>query len=123
VTLCEVYLGIDPDLDLWKYFFHVRCPQDPKVELTTSGSAVMHVKLGHITDLYPEIPVPRSMKLWRKKWFYPKAAVARGVDRDSPPVDVLQSPDPTTSDVKDEDVGVSRAQLPRPSLPRRAERG
>jgi hypothetical protein len=26
VTLCEAYLGIDPELDLWKYFFCVRCP-------------------------------------------------------------------------------------------------
>jgi hypothetical protein len=26
VTLCEAYLGIDPELDLWKYFFHVRRP-------------------------------------------------------------------------------------------------
>jgi hypothetical protein len=24
VTLCEAYLGIDPELDLWKYFFRVR---------------------------------------------------------------------------------------------------
>jgi hypothetical protein len=30
VTLCEAYLGINPDLDLWKYFFHVHHPQDPK---------------------------------------------------------------------------------------------
>jgi hypothetical protein len=24
VTLCEAYLGVDPDLDLWKYSFRVR---------------------------------------------------------------------------------------------------
>jgi hypothetical protein len=46
VTLCEVYLGINPDLDMWKYFFHVRRPQDPKAELTISRAAVIHVKLG-----------------------------------------------------------------------------
>jgi hypothetical protein len=23
VTLCEAYLGIDPEIDLWKYFFRV----------------------------------------------------------------------------------------------------
>jgi hypothetical protein len=28
VTLCEAYQGIDSELDLWKYFFHVRRPQD-----------------------------------------------------------------------------------------------
>jgi hypothetical protein len=26
VTLCEAYLGVDPDLDLWKYFFRVHHP-------------------------------------------------------------------------------------------------
>jgi hypothetical protein len=36
VTLCEDYLGIDPDLDLWKYFFHVHPPQDPEAKLTVS---------------------------------------------------------------------------------------
>jgi hypothetical protein len=50
MTLCETYLGIDPDLDLWKYFFHVWRPQDPKVELTTSGGVVIHVKSGHGVD-------------------------------------------------------------------------
>jgi hypothetical protein len=26
ITLCEAYLGVDPNLDLWKYFFRVRHP-------------------------------------------------------------------------------------------------
>jgi hypothetical protein len=26
VTLCEAYMGIDPQLDLWNYSFHVWCP-------------------------------------------------------------------------------------------------
>jgi hypothetical protein len=34
VTLCEAYLGIDPELDLWKYFFHVRGSQDAEAKLT-----------------------------------------------------------------------------------------
>jgi hypothetical protein len=25
IILCEAYLGVDPDLNLWKYFFHVHC--------------------------------------------------------------------------------------------------
>jgi hypothetical protein len=70
VTLCEAYLGIDPELDLWKYFFHVRRPQDPEAELMTSRGVVIHVKAGHGVDPYVEIPVPKSMKGWRKKWFY-----------------------------------------------------
>jgi hypothetical protein len=70
VTLCEAYLRIIPDFDLWKYFFRVRRPQDPEVELTISGGIVIHVKSGHGVDPYLEIPMPRSMKGWQKKWFY-----------------------------------------------------
>jgi hypothetical protein len=62
VTLCEAYLGIDPDLDLRKYFFHVRHPQDPKAELAISGGVVIHVKLRHGEDRYLEIPMPTSTK-------------------------------------------------------------
>jgi hypothetical protein len=62
VNLYEACLGIDPDLDLWKFFFHVRRLQDPKAELTTTGGAVFHVKLGHGVDPYLEIPMSRSMK-------------------------------------------------------------
>jgi hypothetical protein len=31
---------------------------------------IIHVKSGHGVDPYPEIPMPRSMKGWQKKWFY-----------------------------------------------------
>jgi hypothetical protein len=34
------------------------------------GGVVIHVKVGHGVDPYPEIPVPRSMKGWWMKWFY-----------------------------------------------------
>jgi hypothetical protein len=67
VTLCEAYLGIDPDQDLWKYFFHIHHLQDPEAELMIFEGAVIHVKLGHRVDPYLEIPMPRSMKGWRKK--------------------------------------------------------
>jgi hypothetical protein len=70
VTLCEAYLGINLDLDLWKYFFHVCHPQDPKMELMISGGTVINVKSGHGADPYLEIPMPRSMKGYLKKWFY-----------------------------------------------------
>jgi hypothetical protein len=61
-SLCEAYLGIDPDLDLWKYFFHIRHPQDPRAELTTFEGMVIHVKSGYGVDPYLEIPIPRLMK-------------------------------------------------------------
>jgi hypothetical protein len=72
VTLCEAYLGIGPKLDLWKYFFRVWDPQDPRAELMISRGAVIHVNVGHGVDPYLKFPMPKSMKGWRKKWFYLK---------------------------------------------------
>jgi hypothetical protein len=43
VTLCEAYLGIDLELDLWKYFFHIWHSQDLDAELTISRGADIHV--------------------------------------------------------------------------------
>jgi hypothetical protein len=31
---------------------------------------IIHVKSRHRVDPYLDIPMPRSMKGWRKKWFY-----------------------------------------------------
>jgi hypothetical protein len=42
-NLCESYLGIDPKFDLWNYFFRVRRPHDPDVELMIFGGVVIHV--------------------------------------------------------------------------------
>jgi hypothetical protein len=36
MTLCEAYMGVDPELDLWNNFFRVRHLQDPDAELTVS---------------------------------------------------------------------------------------
>jgi hypothetical protein len=57
---------------MWKYFFHVRCLQDPKAELTIFGGRVIHVKSGHRVDPYLEIPMSTLMKGWQKKCFYLK---------------------------------------------------
>jgi hypothetical protein len=91
VTLCEAYLGIDPEIDLWKYFFRVQHPQDLKVELTIFGGMVIHVKAGHEVDPYIEIPMPRSMKGWHKKWFYLRndASTSLLVFTDSCPIPLL----------------------------------
>jgi hypothetical protein len=43
ITLCEAYLGIDPNHDLWMYFFCVCHPQDPEAELMIFGAIVIHV--------------------------------------------------------------------------------
>jgi hypothetical protein len=64
VSLCEAYLGIDPEFDLWNYSFHVWHPTDPDIELTVSWGMVIHVKSGHGVDPYIDILMPRSMKGW-----------------------------------------------------------
>jgi hypothetical protein len=46
--------------------------QDPEAELAISGGAVIHVKSGHGVDPYLEIPIPRSMKGYWKRWFFLK---------------------------------------------------
>jgi hypothetical protein len=55
-------MGVDPEFDLWNYFFCVRRPQDTGM--------VIHVKSKHGVDPYFNIDMPRSMKGWRKKWFF-----------------------------------------------------
>jgi hypothetical protein len=70
MTLCEAYMGIAPHFDLWNYFFHVRCPQNPDAELTILGAWFFMSKSGHGVDPYFNIPIPRSMKGWQKMWFY-----------------------------------------------------
>jgi hypothetical protein len=74
VTLSEAYLGIDPQFNLWNYFIHVQHPQDPDTEVTISreGGEVILVKSRHGVNPYYDIPMPRSMKGWWKKWFYLK---------------------------------------------------
>jgi hypothetical protein len=61
VTLCKDYLGVNPELHLWKYFFRVRRLQDPEAELTISEGVVIHIKAGHGVHPYLEVPMPRSM--------------------------------------------------------------
>jgi hypothetical protein len=64
MTLCNAYLGIDPEFDLWNYLLRVRCPQDPEAEIMISRDTVIHVKSGHGVDPYLEILMPRMMKGW-----------------------------------------------------------
>jgi hypothetical protein len=70
MTLCEAYLDVDPEFDLWKYFFRIRRPHDLYMELTIFKGVVTHVKSRHVVDPYFDIAMPISMKGWRKKWVY-----------------------------------------------------
>ena len=68
VTLCEAYMGIEPHFDLWNYFFRVRRPKN-NAPLATSEGAVIYVKTGGNVTPYFELPLPKSMKGWRGRWF------------------------------------------------------
>jgi hypothetical protein len=37
VTLCEAYMGIDHDFELWNQFFHAWRPQDSDMKLAILG--------------------------------------------------------------------------------------
>jgi hypothetical protein len=69
MTLCEAYMGIDPELDMWKYFFRVQRPEESKAKLMIFSGTVIHVKVGHGVDPYLEVPMPRSMKGGRRNGF------------------------------------------------------
>jgi hypothetical protein len=66
VTLCEAYIGIDPHFDLWNNFFCIQRSQDEDAEIIVSRGVVIHAKSGHGVDPYFNIPMPKSMKGWRK---------------------------------------------------------
>jgi hypothetical protein len=71
MTLCEAYMRIDPQLDLWNYFFRVWRPRDlDDAVLIVSRDTIIHIKSGYGVNPYFNIPMPRLMKGWQKKWFY-----------------------------------------------------
>jgi hypothetical protein len=70
VILCEAFLEVDLEFNLWNYCFPVRHPQDLDIGLTISKGTIIQVKFGHGVDPYFNIPVPKSMTGWQKKWFY-----------------------------------------------------
>jgi hypothetical protein len=43
---------------------------EPESRADGLWGAVIHVKSVHEVDPYLNIPMPRSMKGWQKKWFY-----------------------------------------------------
>jgi hypothetical protein len=71
MTLCEAYMRIDPQLDLWNYFFRVWRPRDlDDAVLIVSRDTIIHIKSGYGVNPYFNILMPRLIKGWQKKWFY-----------------------------------------------------
>jgi hypothetical protein len=63
-------IGIDHHFDLQNHFFRFRCLQVSGTKMMVLGGMVIHIKSGHGIDTYFDIPMPRSMNEWWKKWFY-----------------------------------------------------
>jgi hypothetical protein len=68
ISLCELFLGIDPHFLLWRSLFWLR----PSVSLSKKpelGGAVISV---HAESRYLEFSMAASVQGWRTKWFYIK---------------------------------------------------
>jgi hypothetical protein len=64
VTLCEAYMGIDPNFDLWSPFFHVQLSQGEEA-MVLSGVDI-YVKSEHGVDPYICLPISESTDKWQK---------------------------------------------------------
>jgi hypothetical protein len=56
VTLCEAFLGVEPPLNMWSYFFWVRLQLDLSAGTTSLGSVDISVCTSPGTKPYFLIP-------------------------------------------------------------------
>ncbi|KAK1644440.1 hypothetical protein QYE76_062245 [Lolium multiflorum] len=66
VTLCEAFLGVQPNWALWKSIFFCRRNGSPNVAYNIGG-VVISVRP---TVDYFDVKLPDSVQGWRKKWLY-----------------------------------------------------
>ncbi|KAK1618635.1 hypothetical protein QYE76_024152 [Lolium multiflorum] len=66
ITLCEAFLGIQPNWALWKRIFFCRRNGSPNVAYNIGG-VVISVRP---TVDYFDVKLPDSVQGWRKKWLY-----------------------------------------------------
>jgi hypothetical protein len=70
VILCEAYMGIEPHLNLWNYFFCAWLQQGSGAKVAILGSVDIFIRSGHGVDPYFHLPMPRSPDGWRRVWFF-----------------------------------------------------
>jgi hypothetical protein len=70
VTLCEAYMGIEPNFNLWNYFFHAQLQQGSGAEAAVLSSVDIFVRSGHRVDPYFDLPMPKPPDGWWKVWFF-----------------------------------------------------
>ncbi|KAK1632403.1 hypothetical protein QYE76_006718 [Lolium multiflorum] len=66
ITLCEAFLGVQPNWALWKRIFFCRRNGSPNVAYNIAG-VVIFVRP---TVDYFDVKLPDSVQGWRKKWLY-----------------------------------------------------
>ncbi|KAK1667375.1 hypothetical protein QYE76_055534 [Lolium multiflorum] len=66
ITLCEAFLGVQPNWALWKRIFFCRRNGSPNVTYNIGG-VVISVRP---TVDYFDVKLPDSVQGWRKKWLY-----------------------------------------------------
>ena len=66
ITLCEAFLGVQPNWALWKRIFFCRRNGSPNVAYNIGG-VVISVRS---TVDYFDVKLPDSVQGWRKKWLY-----------------------------------------------------
>ncbi|KAK1662162.1 hypothetical protein QYE76_050321 [Lolium multiflorum] len=66
ITLCEAFLGVQPNWALWKRIFFIRRNGSPNVAYNIGG-VVISVRS---TVNYFDVKLPDSVQGWRKKWLY-----------------------------------------------------
>ncbi|KAK1683588.1 hypothetical protein QYE76_044436 [Lolium multiflorum] len=66
ITLCEAFLGVQPNWALWKRIFFCRRNGSPNVAYNIGG-VVISVRS---TVNYFDVKLPDSVQGWRKKWLY-----------------------------------------------------
>jgi hypothetical protein len=77
ITLCELFLGIEPHFLLWKYLFHLR----PNVSLSKKPKLDRAVVSVRVESQYMEFSMDALVQGWRKKWFYIKVQKVSSSDQ------------------------------------------
>jgi hypothetical protein len=68
ITLCEAFLSVDPQWELWKHIFHL-CRNESKEEVHDLGGAIITVRS---ESQYLKFNMAESVQNWRQKWLYIK---------------------------------------------------
>jgi hypothetical protein len=70
VTLCEAYMGIEPHINLWNYFFRAWLQQGLDTEMMALGNMDIFVRSRPEVDPYFPILISDPPIRWQKVWFF-----------------------------------------------------